>query len=218
MLASGLSVVAPFQAQAATTLSDAPLQTQAAAISLVGGGAWAGVASLPVYPCPLTCSITFSGYFAGTVTALDSTNDPTYTGTWGGLTSTLQADLQAGPLSYNESCGSIPFAPPLTGTASGPFTVSGGVLSQGASVVGMATLTGTFSLSRVGGVVINVTMSGVQLLDGNGTVLATAQSAGAGAGVLVGPVEQPSDLPLPPNCAHEVPVSVALVGTYVQPG
>jgi hypothetical protein len=204
MLAAGLSGFAPSQAYASTT-------------SLVGGGAWSGVASLPTYPCPLSCSITFSGYFAGSITALDSTNQPTFTGTWTALTSTLQADLQAGPLTYNESCGSVPFAPPLTGTASGPFTVSGGVLTQGGSVVGVAQLTGTFSLSRVAGFVINVTLSGVQLRDGSGTVLASAQSAGTGVGLMVGPVEQPSDLPLPPNCAHEVPVSVALAGTYAQP-
>jgi hypothetical protein len=189
---------------------------QAAATSLVGAAGWGGVAALPMYPCSSGCTFSFSGYFAGSVVALDASGVPTYTAVWPGVTSTLQANLQAGLITYSEDCGFIPFAPPLTGNATGPFTVSGGVLEQGGAVVGTAQLQGTFTWSRTGTVVL-VTLSAVELLNGGGTVLATAQSAGEGVAMFGPPVEQPAALPLPPNCAHEVPVTVAVVGTYAQP-
>jgi hypothetical protein len=189
---------------------------QAAATSLVGGAGWGGVTTLPLYPCTSGCTVNFSGYFAGSITALDASGIPTYTAVWPGTTSTLQANLQAGSITYSEDCGSIPFAPPLTGSATGPFVVSGGVLEQGGAVVGTAQLRGTFTWSRTGAVVL-VTLSAVVLMNGGGTVVATAQSAGEGVALFGPPAEQPAALPLPPNCAHEVPVTVAVVGTYAQP-
>ena len=194
------------------------LPAAAATTSLVGGGMWALVVTLPQYPCVFGCAVTASGYFTGSITALDANNHPTYVATWSAGTT---PNLQAGPLTYNESCGSIPFAPPQTGSASGSFTITGGTLkpaSPGGSTT--AQLTGWIDVARFGGAVVNITVSNVQLLDGGNTMLATAQSAGVAPGLFGWPIPTVAEMesnPLPPNCANEEAVSVAVVGTYAQP-
>jgi hypothetical protein len=195
-----------------------PTHATAATTSLDGGGAWTGIVSLSQYPCPFACSVTFNGYFTGSITALDASNNPMYNAIWAAGTT---PNLQAGPLTYSESCGSIPFAPPQSGSATGSFTITGGLLKpaspNGSSI---AQLTGSIALGRFDGVLLNITVSNVQLLDGNGTVLATAQTSGAAPGFFGWPIPTVPELmtnPLPPNCANEEAVSVAVLGSYVQP-
>jgi hypothetical protein len=117
------------------------------------------------------------------------------------------------PHTYNEPCGFAP-ALPDSGTASGPFSISGGVLTLGGTVVGTATLSGNFAWARtLAGVTISVT--NVSLANGGNTV-ATTSGVGVGAGVFGPPIPAPGALP--PSCANEEPVSVAVMGTYSQPG
>lgn len=151
----------------------------------------------------------FTGYFAGTVTA--TSGSTTYTVTWPGNTS---PNLIPGAMTYHESCGTVAALPPDNGTASGPFSITGGVLLQDGTPAGFATLSGWLEWGRTEAGVI-ITVSSVNLQTSSGTILAVAQGAGAGAGVFGAPV--PPVGSLPPSCSNEETVSVAIAGTYAQP-
>jgi len=213
VLAAGLSMVTT--APAAVAASTLP------PLTLVGGGSWAGMVPLSLYPCTGLCSFTMTGEFSGAIQALDSNQHPTYTAAWPGSVGSFVGNLQVTSDNYTESCGSLPFVSPLTGSATGTFTISGGALvpaSPSGSTI--AQLTGTVQVSRLGGAFLLLTMSGVALKDGGGAVLATASGAGEGVGFFLLPVETASELesnPLPPNCANFASVTVPVAGTYVQP-
>jgi len=199
----------PFTVVLAGLLSWSP--ATAGSTAIVGSGTWSGTAYLPLYPCPGGCSTTFTGSFQGSMTVLDASGVPTYEATWpSGSTS----NLSAGPFTYTESCGTVAALPPDAGSASGPFSISGGVLTLDGRVVGTATLTGTFGWQRTENAV-TVGATGVTLWNGN-TAIASASDAGAGAGVM-GPPVWPVGA-LPPSCANIEPVTVAVAGNYVQPG
>lgn len=187
-----------------------PVPVGAAGTSIVGAGTWDAIVALPLYPCPAGgCAFTFSGEFAGSVTVLDASGTPTYTATWA---PGLANNLTGGPISYSESCGTVPVFPD-TGSAGGPFSIGGGVMTLGAKVVGTATLQGTVAWSRTtAAALLNTT--GVSLLL-NGSTVAATSGVGLGAATFGGPVPPPGRLP--PSCSNEEPVTVALTGTYMQP-
>jgi len=205
-----------------------PTTAHAGSVILTGGGGWALVVNLPGYPCPGGCSFNASGEFGGTIEAVDEGTIPTptpkvlYTATWPGGVSNFLGDLSLGTVGYSESCATEPFISPLSGAATGTFTISGGRLqppSPGGSTV--AQLTGSFSMGRSADALMLLTMYPVTLEDGSGVALASATAVGRGVGVFTVPVEtlaQYEANPLPPNCANFQAVSVPVAGTYVQPG
>lgn len=180
----------------------------AATQSIVGSGGWSAIVSIPLYPCP-ACALTFTGKFAGSMTVLDSSGHPTYTATW--VPGTAD-NLSTGPISYSESCGTVPLYPD-SGTAGGSFTISGGILTLGGTVVGTATLTGTLSETRTTALLL-LNVTGVSLLNGS-SVVASTSGVGVGVGIFGGPV--PSAGSLPPSCINEESATALVVGTYTQP-
>jgi hypothetical protein len=174
-------------------------------------GGFTGIVNLPSYPCSSLCTgMTMSnGYFAGQATVFDANQRPLYEAQWPGDTApNLTLNNTPG---YTEDCGILV---PIGGTASGGFVISGGVMTQGAMVVGTATLQGTFAWLRTE-TVATISTENVSLLL-NGSVVASAVVGGAGVATMSPPIQSVSTLPLPPSCSHEVPVQVVVVGAYAQ--
>jgi len=179
-----------------------------------GAGTWEGIVSFGFYPCDGGCPFTFTGTFAGAIAVFDSSHVPLWQATWpSGSPMTGQLQVSG---TYSESCGFLPFVSPLDGTATGTFTISGGTLTQDGKAAGTAVLTGGWAESRVGPVMQLSSTTPLTLEDGAGTVLAVAQTAAVGAGVMGPPVEPVSAMPLPPNCANEQPVSAFVGGEMTQ--
>ena len=132
-----------------------------ASATIAGPTGDTGIASLPSYPCPTTCTGTFSATGGGVAEGKDNSGK-TYVGAGAGkMTATY---------SYHEPCGA------LTGTASGSLTVAGLHVRDGSQLV-TGTLNGSFSWTRVGLTAI-ITVSGTSLTFSNGN---TASGAGNGS-------------------------------------
>jgi hypothetical protein len=181
---------------------------------MTGGGVWGGTVTLLQYPCLNGCAFTgFSGWFAGSMQVVNAAGMPTYTAVW---PSGAGMNLTMGPGgAYKEpDCGLVPGGIPMTGTATGTFTVSGGTMLLNGAVVGVASLTGSFAYSRTAMAFLIETTN--VALQNNGTTVATS-TGGIGGGVVGPPIEGAGDLPMPPSCSHIVVVTMAMAGTYTQP-
>jgi len=145
----------------------------AAATITTGSGAFEGSITLPTMPC--NCP---GGLFSGTMAlSLSGVSDITtiegaplpYSATWAGV-----GDAAAS-FGYNEVC--VPNqpdnTPPLEGFATGIFSVSGGVVSVGASVL-PATLSGGFTWQRVG-TAAHIVFYSLNIMSGT-TLIATNMS------------------------------------------
>lgn len=209
-LLAGAMVMALILLSRATTAVPAA----AATTFFDGGGAWGGTLSIPRYPCPGGCSsVSFSGYFSGEMNVFDTNHLPMYQAVFppsASLTMNLQVSLN-----YSEDCGSLPFVSPVDGFANGTYTITGGTLFQNGTPMGAAQLTGGFAWTRIGTIGLVGTTS-MSLENGGGTVLASTAVEGLGLAIMGPPLESVSDMPLPPNCAHEVPVTIAVSGIQGQ--
>ncbi len=130
-----------------------PVQPVASAsTTTTGGGSFTGAVTLPFFPCAncggatFTGSVTLSLSGVGT-SAVDGVPMP-YSAVW---TAPLPPATNASAIfGYDESCltGQPDNLPPLIGTAGGPFSVTGGMLTLGSGTIGPATLSGTFNWVR----------------------------------------------------------------------
>jgi len=145
------------------------------AASTTGVGTFGGTVSLPAFPCTNCISGTFAGSvvlsLSGTATTSQSTGVPeVYTAVWASATTT---NATAG-FGFNEVCPNTsplpPYpGPPVTGTASGTFYLTGGSLSLNGGPWMTADLTGHLEWVREG-TAVRVTLS---------TLVITAPSGGS---------------------------------------
>lgn len=144
------------------------------AATTTGGGTFEGTATLPAYPCGClngsftgTAAITLAG--ASTV-LLDGAPEP-YTATWPDPRSPAPVNTNptapnlSATYGYTDDCLISGDVAPVLGTATGGFTLSGGLLIVGGTVWDNATLTGSFTWTRVGAVVdiffVGLTLTGM---------------------------------------------------------
>lgn len=127
-----------------------------AAASTTGVGTFSGSVSLPAFPCTNCIAGTFAGTatlsLSGTATTSQSNGVPVaYTAVWASNTTT---NATAG-FSFNEICPNTsplpPYpGPPVTGTASGTFYLTGGSLSLNGGPLMSADLNGHLEWLREG--------------------------------------------------------------------
>ncbi len=164
-------------------------------------GVWQGVISLTVFPCPGggSCDGSFSGSLAGTAAGLDSNGHP-FVVTWPDPTGIVMPTNLSATFLYSEQC---PIG--ATGTASGSFTLTGGLVDDNGTVTHDGTMTGEFGWLRLGLVVVVQTTGGV--LTGDGQTLSTEQTIGVGSGAF-------APTSIPSTCANVETISAHVVGGY----
>ncbi len=148
----------------------ASMPTAVGATSTTSGeGEIEGVVDLTQgFPCACALGV-FNGTVALTLSgfstfSIDGAPEP-YTATWAGLNNTVAN------FGYTETCinEQPDDTPPVLGSASGTFTVSGGILSLGPNVYSVR-LTGVFMYQRIG---TAARMTFTQLVVSDGSTVAT---------------------------------------------
>ena len=143
-----------------------------AVTTTTGGGLFAGTVTLGVFPCT-NC---INGQFAGTVdlaltglaTATMSGLQVPYVAYWA-----AQSQNASALFNFDDTCaaGQPANLPPLIGTASGTFTVTGGHVSVAGQAFQGATLTGDLNWTRVG-VSARLTLSLLSITASDGSTVA----------------------------------------------
>jgi hypothetical protein len=187
-----------------------PTSHGAAATGITMAASWQGTVDLGEYPCPfLTCGGNLYATVVGDASGQDAQGNA-FTVIWPDPTSPtppLPTNL-TGPFNYSDLC-----PVPATGSGSGTYTLSGGYVKDGNSASHDGTLTGSFSVLRIGLTLIVTTSGGV--LTGAGKTLATQQAiggfpVGAAVGVLA---------PLSPlnTCLDIAPATAVVAGSFGEP-
>jgi hypothetical protein len=191
---------------------------QAGVASTTGAGQFTGTASLPQVPCD-ACGGSFVGDATLEAGGVGVSGfpfqavwpDPTAPSGLSGVNGNMTANF-----AYSEPC-LPPFGttPPVEGSASGNFRLTGGLLSLGGLLDHGAVLTGDFSWLRYGATAV-VTLSGTALYSSANQLVAT--TANPGLGVLDG-VGAATFVPsaLTPTCvSFAYNVTASVTGAFAQ--